>query len=90
MNTYRVEIEKDYHDDQIHWLKVSHNGGAAWSLIEIRSSLEAEQIVNALQSTFVESEEAREAAQQSVEPTAPRIKAGDNFSYMLSQQIKKD
>jgi hypothetical protein len=30
------------------------------------------------------------SAQQSVEPTAPRIKAGDNFSYMLSQQIKKD
>ena len=30
------------------------------------------------------------SAQQSVEPTAPRIKAGDDFSFMLSQQIKKD
>lgn len=29
------------------------------------------------------------AAQQSVQPTAPRIKAGDDFSYMLSQQVKK-
>jgi len=31
-----------------------------------------------------------EEAEQGVEPTAPRIKAGNNFSYMLSQQIKKD
>jgi len=31
-----------------------------------------------------------EAAQQCVEPTAPRIKAGNDFGYMLSQQIKKD
>ena len=38
----------------------------------------------------VVSAEWQEAAQQSVEPTAPRIKAGNDFSYMLSQQIKKD
>jgi hypothetical protein len=31
-----------------------------------------------------------QAAQQSVGPTAPRIKAGDDFGYMLSQQIKSD
>jgi len=33
---------------------------------------------------------AKIAVEHSVEPTAPRIKAGDDFGYMLSQQIKKD
>lgn len=58
MNTYQVEIEKDSHDDRIKWLKVSHNGGKAWSLIEIRSSLEAEKIINALQQSFAVDETA--------------------------------
>jgi hypothetical protein len=30
-----------------------------------------------------------EVAQQSVEPTRPNVGAGDDFGYMLSQQIRK-